>query len=52
MAVMRPDVGPYYNSLDEKPVHVFIGLVAPSYDDKLYLKVMSSIAKAMHRRAC
>jgi mannitol/fructose-specific phosphotransferase system IIA component (Ntr-type) len=47
MAVMKSDTGIYFNSLDEKPVHVFIGLVAPPYDDKLYLKVMASIAKAM-----
>jgi mannitol/fructose-specific phosphotransferase system IIA component (Ntr-type) len=49
IAVMKSDQGIYFNSLDEKPVHVFIGMVSPPYDDKMYLKVMSSVGKAMEQ---
>jgi len=47
MAVMRSERGLYFNSLDGAPVHVFIGMVGPPYDDKLYLRMMSTVAKAM-----
>lgn len=51
VAVMRSDRGLYFNSLDGQPVHVFIGMVGPPYDDKLYLKMMSTMAKAMQEDA-
>jgi PTS system fructose-specific IIC component len=47
VAVMRSDRGLYFNSLDGQPVHVFVGMVGPPYDDKTYLKMMSTVAKAM-----
>jgi fructose PTS system EIIBC or EIIC component len=51
MAVMRSDRGLYFNSLDQAPVHVFVGMVGPSYDDKLYLRMMSTVARAMQEEA-
>jgi|SaaInlStandDraft_1057018.scaffolds.fasta_scaffold107231_2 fructose PTS system EIIBC or EIIC component len=51
MAVMRSERGLYFNSLDRDPVHVFIGMVGPPYDDKLYLRFMSSVAQAMQEEA-
>ena len=45
MAVMRSDQGLYFNSLDDEPVHVFVGIICPPYEDKLYLKVISTLSK-------
>lgn len=45
MVVMRSDRGVYFNSLDNEPVHVFVGLVSPTYEDKLYLRVVSMLSK-------
>jgi PTS system fructose-specific IIC component len=47
VAVMKSEQGLYFNSLDGAPTHVFIGMVGPPYDDKTYLKLMSTVAKAM-----
>ena len=47
VAVMRSERGLYFNSMDNQPVHVFIGMVGPPYDDKEYLRLMSMVAKAM-----
>jgi mannitol/fructose-specific phosphotransferase system IIA component (Ntr-type) len=45
MVVMRSERGVYFNSLDDEPVHVFVGLLAPPYNDKLYLRVVSTLSK-------
>ena len=47
VAVMRSKRGVYFNSMDNQPVHAFIGLVGPPYDDKEYMRLMSMVGKAM-----
>jgi fructose PTS system EIIBC or EIIC component len=47
VAVMRSHRGVYFNSMDNQPVHVFIGMVGPPYSDKDYLRLMSIVGKAM-----
>lgn len=41
--------GFYFNSLDGTKIHLFVGMVAPPYDDKLYLRMMSTVARAMEQ---
>jgi len=45
MAVMRSDRGVYFNSLDNAPVHVLVGIICPPYEDKLYLRVVATLSK-------
>jgi len=39
---VRSRDGQQFDSLDGKPVHVFFPMVAPPYDDSLYLRVFRS----------
>jgi len=41
----RSKEGCQFDSLDGKPVHVFFPMVAPPYDDSLYLRVFKSLAE-------
>ena len=47
IGIMRSEKGVYFNSLDGEPVHVFIGILCPPYEDKLYLKFLSDISKTV-----
>ena len=49
LTVMRSDQGVYFDSLDKSPIHVFIGLICPPYNDKIYLKCLSALSE--HIRA-
>jgi mannitol/fructose-specific phosphotransferase system IIA component (Ntr-type) len=40
----RSTPGIEFDALDQKPVHLFVGLIAPPYDDKLYLEVYRELA--------
>ncbi len=42
---VRSRDGQQFDSLDGKPVHVFFPMVAPPYDDSLYLRVFRSLAE-------
>lgn len=44
ISVMRSKKGQYFNSLDQMPVHVFIGILAPPYEDRKYLKLISELS--------
>jgi mannitol/fructose-specific phosphotransferase system IIA component (Ntr-type) len=41
----RSPEGLPFDSLDGEPVHIFIPMVAPPYDDSLYLRVFKAIAE-------
>jgi fructose PTS system EIIBC or EIIC component len=45
IAVMRSEQGVYFNSLDGEPVHYFMGIVCPPYQDKKYLNFLSILSK-------
>jgi mannitol/fructose-specific phosphotransferase system IIA component (Ntr-type) len=38
-----------FDAVDGVPVRLFIGMVAPAYDDKFYLKVERDLASAFAR---
>lgn len=44
MAFARSTDGLEFEAPDHKPVHFFLAIVAPPYDDELYLKVYRQIA--------
>jgi len=41
----RSREGCLFDSLDGKPVHIFFPMLAPPYDDSLYLRVFKSLAE-------
>ena len=43
----RSTPGVEFGAVDGRPVHLFFGVVAPPYDDKLYLEVYQSIGKLL-----
>jgi len=45
----RSRLGVDYFSPDGEPVHLFFGVAAPSYDDKIYLRVYKWLASAFSR---
>ena len=46
MGFLRVKQGvPMDTSLEEDPIKIFIPMVAPPYDDKIYLKVYKQLAK-------
>jgi len=47
----RSTEGVEFMALDHKPVHLFIGVVAPPYDDALYLQLYKKIALAFGSEA-
>lgn len=47
MAFARSTEGLPFYSLDGEPVHLFFSMVAPPYDDRLYLKVYKSLSSAL-----
>ena len=47
MAFGRSRSGLPFESPDDQPVHLFFALVAPPYDDRLYLKIYRSLAKLL-----
>lgn len=40
----RSTAGVSFDAVDQRPVHLFVGLIAPPYDDKLYLEVYRELA--------
>ena len=49
IAFARSTSGVDFGAIDGKPVHLFICVVAPPYDDNLYLKVYKSIGEIFGR---
>lgn len=47
MGFARSTEGFDFDSLDQKPVHLFFVMVAPPYDDTLYLRVFKSLASLL-----
>lgn len=47
MGFARSSQGYDFDSLDQNPVHLFFVMVAPPYDDSLYLKVFKSLASLL-----
>lgn len=47
MGFARSTAGYDFDSLDQMPVHLFFVMVAPPYDDSLYLKVFKSLASLL-----
>jgi mannitol/fructose-specific phosphotransferase system IIA component (Ntr-type) len=47
MGFARSTPGYDFDSLDQDPVHLFFVMVAPPYDDSLYLKVFKSLASLL-----
>ncbi len=45
----RSSQGLDYYSPDNEPVHLFFGVAAPSYDDKVYLQIYKWLAHAFSR---
>jgi len=45
----RSTQGVDYFSPDERPVHIFFGVAAPSYDDSVYLRLYKWLATAFSR---
>lgn len=45
IGLCRSREGLPFDSLDGEPVHIFIPMVAPPYDDSLYLRVFKAIAE-------
>jgi PTS system fructose-specific IIC component len=46
VAFARSTPGLEFDSLDGQPAHLFIALVAPPYDDTLYLRIYKQLAEA------
>ena len=49
MAFLRSTPGLEFDAPDGRPVHVFLALVAPPWDDRLYLKVYREAAELFRR---
>lgn len=47
VAVLRSVEGIWFDAPDDEPVHVFIAMAAPPYEDSQYQKLYRSIGKAM-----
>ena len=47
MGFARSTKGYEFDSLDQMPVHLFFVMVAPPYDDSLYLRVFKSLASLL-----
>jgi mannitol/fructose-specific phosphotransferase system IIA component (Ntr-type) len=47
MAFARSRDGLPFRAPDEEPVHIFLAMVAPPYDDRTYLKLYRSLAKSV-----
>ncbi|MCK4857457.1 MAG: PTS sugar transporter subunit IIA [candidate division Zixibacteria bacterium] len=48
IGICRSTAGYDFDSVDGKPVHIFIPMAAPPYDDNLYLKVFKELAEMFH----
>ncbi|RME85563.1 MAG: PTS sugar transporter subunit IIA, partial [Planctomycetota bacterium] len=47
MALLRVPEGVDFDAIDQKPVYLFLAMVAPPYDDNLYLRIYRDIAKGI-----
>lgn len=47
MAFCRSEEGLPFNAPDDEPVHLFFAMVAPPYDDRIYLRVYRSLARLL-----
>lgn len=52
MGFVRSDRGLPYGSMDDEPVQFFFPMVAPPYDDRLYLRVYQDLARALSDPLC
>ena len=48
IGVCRSHDGFDFDSPDDKPVHLFVPMAAPPYDDNLYLRVFRALAELFH----
>ena len=46
-AVLLSPEGIWFDALDGEPVHLFIAMVAPPYEDQAYLKAYRQVSKAI-----
>lgn len=46
LAVARSEPGLPFAAVDDKLVHLFVAMIAPPHDDKLFLRVESTLARA------
>ena len=46
-ALGRSTEGIPFDALDGQPVHIFLAMVAPPYDDQLYLNIYKRVAQAI-----
>ena len=44
IAIMRSRQGVYFAAQDGLPVHTFVGIICPPYDDKKYLKLLAELS--------
>ncbi len=51
LAFARSTPGYDFESLDDKPVHLFFIMAAPPYDDDLYLKVFKSLSQMLQHES-
>lgn len=47
IGVCRSSEGYDFDALDQEPVHIFIPMAAPPYDDNLYLRVFKELAEML-----
>lgn len=45
IAIARSTVGYDFDAADGQPIHLFVAMAAPPYDDSLYLKVFRALAQ-------
>ena len=48
IGICRSIPGYDFDSMDGKPVHLFVAMAAPPYDDNLYLRVFKALAEIFH----
>jgi mannitol/fructose-specific phosphotransferase system IIA component (Ntr-type) len=51
LAFARSAAGYDFESLDEKPTHLFFIMAAPPYDDSLYLKVFKTLSQMLQHQS-
>lgn len=48
IGICRSTEGFDFEALDGEPVHIFVPMAAPPYDDSLYLRVFKALAELFH----
>ncbi len=49
VGVLRSRRGVNFDSLDGAPVRLFVGVLCPPYEDRLYLRFLAALARAVQR---